>query len=147
MSVCLSLAIDIHAALTKSAPLRMTVSGGDTGGSYAPANSMDVATIGNWNNYTTVSLTTPGGRTAGGTVFLANGYLVLWGGSAQVAQGNDVFYSTNTGFTWIESTAQALWQPRTDFAYCALPATNIIVMIGGNVANGPGTKSVDTCLD
>jgi hypothetical protein len=86
-------------------------------------------------------------RRAGGMAYLANGNLVLFGGKTVSADGTDgnvyvdmVYYSDDYGRSWWQSTNDAAWTVRSDFASCAMPGTNRIVMCAGQVPNGANTE-------
>jgi hypothetical protein len=51
-----------------------------------------------------------------------------------------VYYSDDYGRSWWQSTNDAAWTVRSDFASCAMPGTNRIMMCAGQVPNGANTE-------
>ena len=81
-------------------------------------------------------------RRAGSAVYLSNGNLIWWGGknddplNSSGGQLNSVYYSTDQGFTWSQTTATIPWTPRSDMSACAAPFTNTIFFAGGQISTG-----------
>lgn len=144
-----SLAYDVHAGITKSAPAKMWQEGGFTS-SYAYINSLDYSASGNWNNFTTITpyfAGTPNiiGRVAGGSALTSNGNLLYFGGkdSNGGSGTNDVWYSTNYGLNFTLAISNASWSARTDFSTAAMPGSRYVFMTGGTSASSNDATSLN----
>ena len=83
-----------------------------------------------------------------GSAVLANGNILLIGGqytSGAASYQSTVYYSTNSGSTWAQSTATAAFGNRTNFATCAMPNTNTVYIVGGSYS-AAGLATTDTAV-
>ena len=99
----------------------------------------------NWAVGTNYSGANPIARGAGASVVMPSGAVLVMAGkvSPSYAWMNDVIYSLDNGQTWNLATFLAPWLPRSDLSVAVAPATNNVVLMGGQSApagvamNGP----------
>ena len=140
-------AYDVHSALPT--PLMLMI-GGRAGANTTIASPLN--TFESWvsaDGFTeTAQLYTPTTLTDGitplpsiqsaGAVFLNNHNVLAFGGvvTSNTQYSNAVYVSTDGAYSWSVATSTASWSARSGFAYCAMPFTNNVVIIGGLSMSG-----------
>ena len=142
-------AYDVHSVLPT--PLMLMIGGRPT---LNATNSSALRTFESWisadaftetaQSYTPTTLTD--GTTplpsiqSGGAAFLNNHNVLAFGGiiitSNTPQYTNAVYRSMDGAYSWSLAAASVGWSARSGFAYCAMPFSNNVVMIGGESASG-----------
>lgn len=113
-------------------------------GGYAPVTKDVYTSTDNGATWTSIGSAPWSARAYHSSVILSTGAILILGGYGDFyTRYNDVWQSIDGGTSWIQQTASAEWQARSEFAAVALHDNSIVIMGGNSVQGGINTPLND----